>query len=431
MNYSDALSYLDAHIGAGMQPGLERIQLLVETMGSPHLGIPVIHVAGTNGKTSTTRLAALLLVTHGLSTGTFISPHLERVEERLGVNGRIATPDEFAQAITDVAAFADILEGRNQARFSYFELTTAMAFAFFADQAVETAVIEVGLGGRLDATNVVEADVAVLTGIDLDHTEYLGTTVEAIAAEKLAIAGPDSILVSGPLEPSVFEIAEQTARTLGIQHRAYGRDFAVDARRAVKGWQIDIHGAEADYEGLHLPVHGRHQTVNAAVAVASVEALLGRRLDREAVAEATVVYDTPGRMEPVAGEPLILLDGAHNSGGFRTLEAALAEEFPTTKWVLVIGVMGDKDLESMVGQVAGRLEAVIATSVGGERAVAAADVADRIARLVPLPVEAVGDPTAALEVARQRAGGDGAVLVAGSLYLVGAVRKAARANGND
>lgn len=429
-DHSEALAYLDRHVGAGVKPGLERIRLLVETMGSPHLGVPTIHVAGTNGKTSTTRLSALLLVAHGLSTGSYTSPHLERIEERLGVNGRIATPEELVQSVADVAAFADILEGRDEAKFTYFELTTAMAFAFFADQAVEATVIEVGLGGRLDATNVVEADVAVLTGVSLEHTEYLGPTVEAIAAEKLAIAGPDSILVTGPVEPTVFDLAEQRARELGIQHRAYGRDFSVDATRAVKGWQIDIHGAEDDYSGLHLPVHGRHQTVNAALAVAAVEALLGRKLDPEAVSEAVTVFDTPGRMEAVAGEPFVLLDGAHNEEGFETLEAALEEEFPTTRWVLVLGVMGDKDLEGMTGRIAGRVVAIITTTVPEERAVPAAEIASRIAPLVSVPVEPIGDPEAALAVARQRAGADGAVLVTGSLYLVGVVRQAALSPGS-
>lgn len=424
MDYSQAVAYLDSHIGAGVEPGLERIRLLVETMGSPHVGVPTIHVAGTNGKTSTTRLSALLLSAHGLSTGTYISPHLEVVEERLGVNGRIATPEELAQAVADVAAFADLLETRDQARFTYFELTTAMAFAFFAEKAVEAAVVEVGLGGRLDATNVVDAEVAVVTGIGLEHTEYLGPDVVSIATEKLAIAGPGSILVTGPMEPSVFDKAVSTARDLGIEHRAYGRDFSVEASRAVKGWHLLIKGAESEYPDLHLPVHGRHQTVNAAVSAAAVEALLGHRLDPAAVAEATSSFTAPGRMEPIEGEPLVMLDGSHNADGFAMLAAALGEEFPTTRWVLVFGVMGDKDLEAMIGHLAGRLEAVVATAPEGERTVPAKEVAARIKPLVDVPVEVVADPARAVEVARQHAGSDGAVLVAGSLYLAGEVRRA-------
>lgn len=424
MNYHEALTYLDAHIGAGMQPGLERIRLLVETMGSPHTGYPIIHIAGTNGKTSTTRFAALLLLAHGLSSGTYTSPHLEVVEERFGANDMFATPDEFAQAITDVAAFADVLEARGDIRFSYFELTTAAAFAFFADKAVESAVVEVGLGGRLDATNVVDAEVAVLTGVDLEHTEHLGATVEEIAAEKLAIAGPDSILVTGPLPESVFELAADTARRLGIEHRAFGRDFFVEARPAVGGWHLDVQGAEEEYRDIHLPLHGRYQTVNAAVAIAAVEALLGRRLVPEAVAEAAASFSVPGRMEAVASEPLVLLDGAHNPAGFMALDQSLAEEFPTTRWVLVLGAMGDKDLEAMVDHISGRVESIVTTSPAGERAIPAGDVAARVMPRVQAEVEPVGDPQAALKVARQKAGSDGAVLVAGSLYLVGEIRTA-------
>src|SRR5690606_8757124 len=368
MDYQEAIHYLDSHIDAGVKPGLERIRLLVETMGSPHLGYPMIHVAGTNGKTSVTRMAASLLLAHGLTVGTFTSPHLERVEQRFGVNGRDATPDEMAQAAVDVAAFADLLEARGQATFTYFELTTAMAFAFFVEHAVESAVVEVGLGGRLDATNVIDAEVAVLTGVDIEHTEYLGNTVEAIANEKLAIAGPGSILVTGPVTESVLELANERARELGIQHRSYGKDFSAEATPAVGGWQVDVHGAEEDYPELLLPVHGRHQVTNAATAVASVEALLGRRLSIDAVREAFAAFTAPGRMEVVASEPLLMLDGAHNPAGFKALAESMAAEFPTTKWVLVLGAMGDKDLEKMVGPLADRVESVVTTAVPHPRA---------------------------------------------------------------
>ncbi|MGA7269566.1 MAG: Mur ligase family protein [Acidimicrobiia bacterium] len=430
MNHSQAIAYLDAHVGAGIKPGLDRIRLLVETMGSPHTGYPIIHVAGTNGKTSTTWLSALLLTAHGLNTGTYTSPHLEVIEERLGINGRIATEDELTQAVADVAAFADILESRGQAQFTYFELTTAMAFAFFAEHAVEAAVLEVGLGGRLDATNVVDADVAVLTGVGLDHMEYLGPTVEAIAVEKLAIAGPGSILVTGPLVPAVEELAQGVAADLGIEHRAFGRDFSVDAKRAVGGWRLDVHGAESSYPDVVIGVHGRHQAVNAAVSVAAVEALLGRALDPSAVVEACAAFTAPGRMEPVASDPLVLIDGAHNADGFEVLEAALSEEFPTTRWVLVLGVMGDKDVEAMMGHVRDRIDAVVATQIVSDRAVPAAELGRRIEEATDLPIEVVTDPARAVERARQLAGAEGAVLVTGSLYMIGQVRSAlAKANG--
>lgn len=424
MTYQEALSYLDAHVGAGIKPGLDRIRLLVEAMGDPHLGYPIIHVAGTNGKTSTTRFAALLLTAHGLNTATYTSPHLEAVEERLGINGRIATPEQLTQAVADVAAFAGILEERGIAEFSYFELTTAMAFAFFAEQAVEAAVVEVGMGGRLDATNVVDAEVAVLTGVGLEHTEYLGDTVEEIAGEKLAITSEGGTLVTGPLVPSVLDLASQVASERHATHLAFGRDFSVEAVMAVGGWKVDIQGARGRYPDVVLEVHGRHQTANAAVAVAAVEALLGRPLDLGAVREAASVFTTPGRMEKVATEPLVLLDGAHNPDGFGVLAASLAEEFPTTRWVLVLGVMGDKDLEAMVREVEGRVSAVVATAPGEERAVPPEEVARRAASVLAVPTRHVPTVPDAVEVARDLAGPGGAVLVAGSLYLVGEARRA-------
>jgi dihydrofolate synthase / folylpolyglutamate synthase len=185
MDYEQAVAYLDSRIGLGGEPGLDRMRGLLSDMGDPHEGYPLIHVAGTNGKTSTTRLATLICVAHGLTTGTCISPHLQHVEERFAVNARTATPEEFARAINDVAVFADL---RPDVPYSYFEVVTAGAFAFFADQAVNSAVVEVGVGGRLDATNVIDAEVCVVTSISRDHVEFLGSDIAGIAAEKAAIA---------------------------------------------------------------------------------------------------------------------------------------------------------------------------------------------------------------------------------------------------
>lgn len=422
LNYDQAIGYLDSHVGAGVKPGLDRIRLLVETMGSPHIGYPSIHVAGTNGKTSTTRLSARILVSHGLNTGTYISPHLEVVEERFGIGNRIATPAELALAVSDVAAFADILEERGQARFTYFELTTAMAFAFFAEKSVEAAVVEVGLGGRLDATNVLDADVAVVTSIGLEHTEYLGETIEKVAAEKLAIISDGSILVTGRVHEMVDALARQTSRELGIEHRAYGRDFSVEAGRAERGWRMDIKGAEADYPGLFLPVSGRHQTINAAVSVAASEALLGRALDETSLQAALTGFTTPGRLEILRVGPLVMVDGAHNADGFEVLAASLREEYPDTIWTLVLGALADKDLETMARHVAPFVGSIVVTTPASERAVRPAEAAGRVRSVFEGEVSEIADPIGAVEAAVRSAGEDGAVLVAGSLYLVGAVR---------
>ena len=423
MNYPDALAYLDEHIAHGIKPGLERINGLLDDMGRPDQGYPIIHVAGTNGKTSTSRFATLLLVAHGLSTGTYTSPHLQNVEERLAINGRTATEEEFALAVSDVAAFAELRAKAGEEPNTYFELTTAAAFAFFADQAVNAAVLEVGLGGRLDATNVVDAEVCVLTSIGIEHTEYLGEDVATIAGEKLAIAGANSTLVSGPLPDLALEVADARARDLGIHHRHYGKDFSVlDAERGVRGWLVTIGGAEDTYEDLFLPLHGRYQLVNLANAVAATEALLGRKLDEEAVRDALSVATVPGRMEVLGTHPLVMVDGAHNADGVDALAESLDEEYPTTRWQLVLGVMGDKNVEAMVESLEPLLAGIIATAPKAERAVPTSVLAERISDLTDLAVIEAEDAEIALDMARAEAGPDGAVLVAGSLYLVGEAR---------
>ena len=424
MDYTEALAYLDRHISLGVKPGLERIEGLLDDMGRPDNGYPVIHVAGTNGKTSTSRFATLLLVAHGLSTGTYTSPHLEKIEERLSINGKAATEEEFALAVSDVAAFALLREKGGAEANTYFELTTAAAFALFADKAVNAAVLEVGLGGRLDATNVVDAEVCVLTSIGIEHTEYLGEDVATIAGEKLAIAGPNSILVSGPLPDEALEVAETRARELGIHHRHYGKDFSVlDAERGVGGWLATIAGAEETYEDLFLPLHGRYQLVNLANAVAATEALLGRKLDEEAVRAAVATATVPGRMEVVGTKPLVMLDGAHNADGVSVLADSLEEEYPTTRWQLVLGVMGDKNVEAMMVSLAPLVDGVVTTAPASERSVPPSQLAERIGDLVDVPVLVAEEVELAIDMARAEAGPDGAVLVAGSLYLVGEARK--------
>lgn len=424
MNYEQAVAYVDRHIGLGGDPGLDRIRDLLDLMGSPHEGYPLIHIAGTNGKTSTSRLATLILVAHGLTTGTYTSPHLQKIEERLSVNGISATSEQFALAISDVAAFADLRRGAGATPNTYFELTTAAAFAFFADQAVNVAVLEVGLGGRLDATNVVEAEVCVVTSIGKDHTEYLGEDIAAIAAEKLAIAGPGAILVTGPLPDPAMNEAVATARELGIQHRRFGDDYGIEAyERGVGGWLATIKGAEAVYEDLFLPLHGRFQITNLAIAVASVEALVGRKLDTEAIRDAAAVATAPGRMEPLASSPFVMVDGAHNADAVTTLVESLQEEYPTTKWHVLLGVMGEKNIDLMIEYLAPIAAGFITTAADSRRAMTPLELAGRVAVKAPdVPVLVSDNVEYGLDMARAEAGSEGAVLAVGSLYMAGEIR---------
>lgn len=424
MEYAEAVAYLDSHIRLGGRPGLDRMRELMEFMGNPEQGYPIVHVAGTNGKTSTARLTTLLLVAHSYNTGTHTSPHLQKVEERVALNGEVATPEEFAAAVYDVSVFAQLRESRGGVPNTYFELTAATAFAFFAERAVNAAVVEVGMGGRLDATNVVDAEVCVVTSIGLDHTDQLGNDLASIAAEKVAIAGTGSVLVSGPLASEPFEVVAARGRDLGIHHRRFGPDFGVDeAELGVGGWLTTIRGAEDTYADLFLAVAGRHQLTNFALAVAASEALLGHALDHEAVMQAAASADLPGRMEKLATGPVVLVDGAHNAAGMEVLASALGEEFPTRRWHLILAAMADKDIVPMVEHLAPLLAGVITTTVESERSLTAEDLAERIVDHLDVPVLVAASIENAVDMARVEAGPAGAVLVTGSLYLVGAVRE--------
>ena len=423
MDYDAALAYLDAHIGQGMKPGLERISALLEMMGHPEAGYPIVHIAGTNGKTSTSRIATAILAAHGLNTGTFISPHLQRVEERIGVNGRHASQEEFAQAMSDVAAFAEIFESRENERLTYFELTTAMGFAWFSEMAVDVGVVEVGLGGRLDATNAARGEVAVVTGIDFDHTEFLGDSLAAIAAEKLAITKEGATLVTGPLPPEAADLAAMVAKQQSARHLAYDRDFLLEgSSQAVGGWLCEVSGVESDYDDLFLPLLGRHQVINMTIAMAACEALLGRALATDALHHGLATVTSPGRLEPIASNPLVVLDGAHNPQGFASLSRALEESFEPRRWVLLFAAMKDKDIPAMLGELAGQIVAAVVTSSGADRSYPPEDLAVVVSEALDIDARAFMTPEGALEAARQLAGPEGGVVVAGSLYLVGIIR---------
>lgn len=423
MNYLESIQYLDAHIGQGVRPGLERVTALLDAMGDPHQGYPIVHIAGTNGKTSTSLMTSSLLVAHGLTTGTYISPHLEKIEERISINGRYATEEEFALSVRDTAVFADLLVANGAEPNTYFELTTAAAFAFFAEKAANAAVLEVGLGGRLDATNVVDADVCVVTGIGIEHTEFLGHDLKTIAGEKLGIVGPQSILLTGELPDEASEAANEKARELGIQHRVYGKDFGIGSvSQGIRGWTVTIDGAEASYDDVFLPVHGRHQIHNLAVAVAAAEALLGRRLESDSVNDAIAALTLPGRMEPIMTNPLVLLDGAHNADGMATLVDSLQHEYPTTKWNIVLGVMGDKNIDVMIDALLPVAAGFVATAPRSERATAPGELAAILTKKTDLPILISDDVPHGVDMARAEASEMGSVLVTGSLYLVGEAR---------
>jgi dihydrofolate synthase/folylpolyglutamate synthase len=423
MDYTEALAYLDRHIGRGVKPGIERIIGLLALMADPHQAYPAIHVAGSNGKTTTARLAAALLDAHGLTSGLFTSPHLQAVEERFAVGGEAMRPGELAATLTELRPFVDLFEQQSGDGVTYFELTAALAFSWFAERAVEAAVVEVGLGGRLDATNVLDAEVAVITSISLEHTEYLGNTLAAVAGEKAAILGASRVLVTADLPAEALAVAGERAEATGSAWLRWGKDFSVaEATPAIGGWLVDLEGVYRAYPGLLLRLHGRHQVGNLAVAVASVEALFGRALDPGAVVETAARTSAPGRMEVVGRDPLVMLDGAHNPEGTAALVAALAEEFPATRWTVVLGAMSDKDLPAMLRLLRPAVSSLHACrAADSPRARPATEVAALAAGIMGVPVWAHDSVPEALAAALE-AGEP--VLVTGSLYVVGEARTA-------
>lgn len=426
MNYRDALDWLDQHINleadtsrqaAAMR--LDRIRHLVGLLGDPQTACPVVHLTGTNGKGSTARMITRLLSAKGLSVGTYTSPHLQRLNERLSWAGE---PISDA-ALTEVLEAVSLAEPLLGSRPSYFEILTAAAFRWFADVAVDAAVVEVGLGGRWDATNVADADVAVVTNVALDHTEVMGPTRADIAREKAGIVKPGSHLVLGETDPELVAIfADAGAETVWRRDEHFG---CVDNRMAHGGRLVELRTPGGEYPDLFLPVHGAHQGDNAAVALAAAEAFFGGPLDPDVVAEAFAELQVPGRMEIMGHQPLVLLDGAHNPAGAQALAASLAEEFPVTDGrLLVVGLLQGRDPAEMLAALDARsCRLVIACRPPSPRAVEPEVVA---AAADAMGVEAVvgGSVPEAVARALATAAPTEQIVVTGSLYVVGAARTA-------
>jgi dihydrofolate synthase/folylpolyglutamate synthase len=396
---------------------------LAELLGSPQLEYPIVHVTGTNGKTSAARLTAELLVEAGLSVGSYTSPHLEQVNERISWNGHAIDDETLDELLTLVAT----IEPHLPEVPSYFEILTGVAYRWFADVAVEAAVVEVGLGGRFDATNVADGRVAVVTNVSVDHVEYLGRSRLEIATEKAGIVKPGATLVLGETDPDVHApFLERDAGRVLLRDR----DFGVAATRVAHGGRVvDLYTPDARYEQVFLSLHGAHQGDNAAIAVTAAAALLDRPLEPELVSAVLSRARAPGRLEVVGHAPLVLLDGAHNVAGAHALRDALADEFPAAARTLVVGLLREKDPPEMLEALgAPSATRVIACQPPSPRAHPAEDVA-RAARHLGLPadrVETVPDVAHAVARAVTRTPPDGQVVVTGSLYVVGAARAAVR-----
>lgn len=417
-----AEAFLDDRIGQGVEPGLDRISGLLEFMGDPQKTFPTIHVAGTNGKTTTSRMVQQILGSHGLATGGFTSPHLHTIEERFTLHGVTIDSRDFVDAVADIAWFVEAYEQQSGTPITYFEVTVALAFSIFATAAVDVGIIEVGLGGRLDASNVLDANVSVITGIDIDHTEFLGSTISSIAVEKAAIVKHGGTLVTGPLAGDAAAAIETRVAETNANWIRTDADFTVAAADvAVGGWQCSVEGVFGRYDDLYLPIHGRHQVDHLATAIATSEMFLGRELDGDSLAVAVGSISVPGRLEIVDRRPLVIVDGAHNAQGFRGLAQTILAEFPAMQWQLVLAVRGERDVAELVKPLSGLVGHIFATETHDPAAIPASRLAATAGETLGVAAT-VADSVEAVRLATAEAGAEGGVIIAGSLYLIGDVR---------
>ncbi|MET0474683.1 MAG: folylpolyglutamate synthase/dihydrofolate synthase family protein [Mycobacterium sp.] len=377
-----------------IEPSTTRIVALLELLGSPQRGYPSIHVAGTNGKTSVSRIIDSLLTALHRRTGRATSPHLQSAVERISIDGEPITPAQYVETYREIEPFVELVDQQSEAaggpRMSKFEVVTAMAFAAFADAPIDVAVIEVGLGGRWDATNVVDAPVAVITPIGIDHTEYLGDTIAEIAAEKAGIikrqaddlVATDTVVIIGRQAPEAMEVVLAEALRADAAVAREDSEFAVLRRQvAIGGQLLELQGLGGVYPEVFLPLHGEHQAHNALIALAAVEAFFGagaeHQLDVDAVREGFARATSPGRLERMRSAPTVFIDAAHNPAGAAALTQALAEEFDFRYLVGVVSVMADKDVDGILAALEPAFDQIVVTHNGSTRALDADGLALR------------------------------------------------------
>ena len=425
---TEAATWLDGHIDYESKmpsrralPTLDRMRELAHLMGNPERTYPSLHLTGTNGKGSTAAMITSLIGAMGLSVGTYSSPNLSRINERIARNGVPIDDESFAMVLSTLAALEPLMSDRP----TRFELLTAAALAWFADEAVDAGVIEVGVGGTWDATNVVDGTVSVVTNISYDHTEILGPTLEGIAADKAGIVKSGGIAVIGESDPGLASIIETKAREAGAEQVwLAGRDFACRVNRlAVGGRLVDLVTPGASYGEVLVTLNGPHQGVNAACALAAAEAFFGRPLDEEVVGEAFGSVKVPGRLEIVGRQPLTLIDGAHNVAGMESFAAALIEGFAVDGPIVgVIGMLRGRDPSAMLSAIMPvGIRTLFACAPDSPRAVAPEVIAET-GRALGLDVEVASSVGEAIRAARPQVPDDGMLFVAGSLYVVADAR---------
>ncbi|MCW2600071.1 MAG: FolC bifunctional protein [Frankiales bacterium] len=415
-----------------MVPDLDRIRLLMDLMGSPQRSYPSIHLTGTNGKTSTARMVDALVRGFGLRPGRYTSPHLDTVTERISIDGDPLSDERFTEVFDEVMPYVELVDSRSPVPMTFFEVLTGMAFAAFADAPVDLAVLEVGLGGLWDATNVVEAGTAVVLPIGLDHVPLLGTTLAEVAGEKAGIIHPGATVVLAAQPPEAAEVLLRRCAEVGATVAREGLEFGViDRRTAVGGQVLTLQGLAGRYEDIFLPLHGPYQASNAAAALAAVEAFLGGgegSLDPDAVRQGFADVSSPGRLEVVRTSPTVLVDAAHNPHGMAATVAALGDAFAFTHLVAVVACLSDKDARTMLEVLEPAVSSIVVTENSSPRRLPVEELRviaeeifgeDRVA--VEDRLDDALDTAIALADAEAEYGGVG-VLVTGSVVTAGEAR---------
>lgn len=434
-----------------IEPSLTRISALLDLLGSPQRGYPSIHIAGTNGKTSVARMIDALVTALQQRTGRTTSPHLQSVVERISIDGKPISPAQYVATYREIEPFVQMIDEQSQnaggPAMSKFEVLTAMAFAAFADAPVDVAVVEVGMGGRWDATNVINAPVAVITPISRDHVDYLGNDIAGIAGEKAGIirraeeGSPETVAVIARQRPEVMEVLLGQAVRSDAAVAREDSEFAVLGRQVAVGGQVlQLQGLGGVYSDIYLPLHGEHQAHNAVVALAAVEAFFGagaqRQLDVEAVRAGFAAVTSPGRLERMRSAPAVFIDAAHNPAGAAALARTLADEFDFRTLVGVISVLADKDVDGILQAVEPVFDSVVVTHNGSPRALDVESLAaaarerfgpDRVLSAANLS-DAIDTATALVDEAAAQQGAEGGsfpgsgIVVTGSVVTAGAAR---------
>ena len=415
-------------------PTLDRISALVDILGSPQLSYPTIHVGGTNGKTTTSRMIDSLLFEMGLRTGRFTSPHLESYLERISINGQPIDAKELIFSFNDISPYLDLMDSKFDNPISFFEAITALAFAAFAEHPIDVGVIEVGMGGQWDATNVVDADVSVITPIGLDHMEYLGSTITEIAATKAGIIKEQGFIVLAQQTPEAAVELLRRAAEVGADVAREGLEYSIDSRAiAVGGQLISITGLRGHYDDIFLPLHGKHQASNAAAALIAVEAFFGEQdLVIDAVRAGFANVTSPGRCEVIHRDPTIILDAAHNPHGAKAIAETMQSEFTFDEVTGIVALMADKDALGILQALEPVMNLIIVTTNSSERSMKVADL-NKLATQVFGADRVFAEDT--LQAAIDRAVKDAvrplsdeslAILITGSVVTVGEARTAVR-----